>query len=159
MYISYVYTKVNTNLCHFSLFCIYNPLCNNMFYLNLSYVSGANYIINQFKNIGYSQTILGITFYKQLYILSFSCFFTMSMHIHFVFHHNFAHSVFWLVRFSRVSVKIEPSKKEGGALWDGQTDHKGTTLTNAEAEEKIQTWKCRYEIKNIGNIAAMSFVN
>lgn len=40
----------------------------------------------------------------------------------------------------------------------GQKGHKGTTLTKADMEEKIQSGRCRHEIKSIGNISMKKYV-
>ena len=40
----------------------------------------------------------------------------------------------------------------------GQKGHKGTTLTKAEAEQKILSGRCRHEVKVIGNASGQNFI-
>ena len=40
----------------------------------------------------------------------------------------------------------------------GQKGHKGTTLTKADVEEKIQSGRCRHEVKTIGNTKSTTYV-
>lgn len=40
----------------------------------------------------------------------------------------------------------------------GQKGHRGTTLTKADIEEKIQSGKCRHEIRTIGNATGKKYV-
>ena len=49
-------------------------------------------------------------------------------------------------------------REKSGRKAGGQKGHKGTTLTKAEVEEKIQSGKCRHQIKNIGNIGNKQYI-
>ena len=44
-------------------------------------------------------------------------------------------------------------RKEGG-----QKGHKGTTLTKAKIEEKINSGKCKHEIKTIGDTSGQKYI-
>lgn len=49
-------------------------------------------------------------------------------------------------------------REKTGRKAGGQPGHKGTTLTKSEVEDKIQSQRCRHEIKNIGNTANKKYI-
>ena len=49
-------------------------------------------------------------------------------------------------------------REKSGRKTGGQKGHKGTTLTKFQVEQKIQSGKCRHEIKTIGDVSSRKYI-